>query len=450
VSEATDAYIERERERFVEEWRACCRIASVSGDGATPAIEEMADWVHARAAKVFDHVMRVPIPGQGPLIVGELDGTGDERLVIYTHYDVVDAGDEGEWSAPPFGATIRDGRMYARGACDDKSDVAARLQALEAWLADRSEPPPFSIVWVSEGAEEIGSPGLADALAAHADRLRGDACLWESFLRDEDGRPGVGFGCRGALGVELRLRILRTDQHGAFAPVLRSAPIELARALASLVDERGVVRIAGFDDGVREPTAEERAAAAAIRLPPESVGANGHRPYPPGADEDELVQRLVFAPSLSVGRLSAVANGVPAEATAALRIGLVPDQEPDAVAARLRAHLAEHGHGDVEVLVHTTVKPARSPIDSPFALATLDAARATMGEPIVYPVLIGSGPARLVLDALGAPAVSPAGSLRPTGGIHAADEHASIDDYLDHLRFTVRLLERAAERRLRD
>lgn len=415
------AYIARERDRFVDEWRALCRIPSVSG---SPAIADAADWIEARMRPLFDRVERIELDGHGPLLLGELDGTGPGRLLMYSHYDVVPPGDG--WTSPPFAAEVRDGRVYARGACDDKADVTARLQALEACRSSLAGPPPFTLIWLCDPAEEIGSPGLAEALAAHADRLRADACLWESFLRGDDGRPGIGFGCRGVLAVELTLRLQSADQHTAFASVLRSAPLELAQALTSLA--------ALAIPGVREPTEAERRAAAAVPLPAEGLA--------PGASGE----RLVFAPSMSIVQLTAgKGDAAPAEAKTRVRFGLVPDQEPDAALDAVRAHLYRTG---IEIAVDHAVPPARAPIDTPFATATIDAARDAFGEPVVYPVLIGAGPGRMVLDLLGAPTVSPAGTLRPAGNLHAPDEHGAIEDYLDHVRFTARLLELVAERGL--
>lgn len=445
MSAATDAYIADRSTRFVEEWRALCRIPSVSG--ARAAIDEAAGWIEARLQPVFGRVRRIDIPGQGPLLVAELAGTGPERLLLYTHYDVQPPGDPAAWTSSPFAAEIRDGAMYARGACDDKADVTARIQALEAWLASLDGPPPFTVVYISDPAEEIGSPGLAEALAANAGDLRADACLWESFLRDADGRPGIGFGCRGSAEVRLRLRLLRADQHTAFASIVRSAPLELMRAVASMVDASGAVTIAGFHDDVREPTAVQAAAAAEIPLPTEAVALPAVRPFV-DADPAALAQRLVFSPSMTVAQMLVGADGVgsvPAEASATLRFSLVPDQEPEQVVACVREHLALHGFGDVEVTAGRSIRPAASPLDAPFAQATIEAARDVFGEPVVYPVLIGAGPGRLVLDHLGAPVVSPAGTLRPDGNMHAPDEHGAIDDYLDHVRFTARVFERFAE-----
>lgn len=450
MSATIDAYVAGEQRRFVEDWRALCRIPSVSGSGAP--IAAAADWIEERLRPLFDEVRRIEIPGHGPLLAAELRGTGDQRLLLYTHYDVQPAGDEAAWSSPPFAAVLRDGAVWARGACDDKADVTARLQALEAWRASFDGPPPFTVLLLADPAEEVGSPGLAEALAANAAWLRADACLWESFLRDGDGRPGIGFGCRGNLEVRLELKLLRADQHTAFASVVRSAPLELMRAITSMTDGRGNVTIDGFLDGARVPTAEQVATAARIPLPREAVtraGAGTGAPEPFWSDDEaDLRQRLVFSPSLSVAQLLVGADGVgavPAEARATLRFSLVPDQEPERVLAAVRAHLVAHGFGEVAAIGGRAILPAASPLDTPFAQATIAAARDVFGEPVVYPVLIGAGPGRIVLDQLGAPVVSPAGTLRPDGNMHGPDEHGSVADYLDHVRFTARLLERLAQ-----
>lgn len=440
-------FVTREADRLVEEWRACCAIPSVSG--ARAAIAECADWIEARMVPLFDRVSRIEIPDQGPLLVGVLDGTGPGRLLVYTHYDVQPAGDEAQWTSPPFAAEVRDGRMYARGACDDKADVTARLAGLEAWAEARDgAPPPFTIIFVSDPAEEIGSPGLEEALAANAELLRADACLWESFLRDADGRPGIGFGCRGNLEVTLSTRLLRADQHTAFASILRSAPIELMRAVTSMVDADGTIVVDGFRDGALAPTEEQLAAAATIPLPTAAVtDASGVRPFVGEAGDDVgLSLRLVFEPSMSVSRFVVGADGVgsvPAEASVTLRFSLVPDQDPEHALAAVRAHLATR-FPDVAVTGGRMIRPAASPLDTPFAAATIAAAADAFGEPVVYPVLIGAGPGRMVLDHLGAPVISPAGTLRPDGNMHGPDEHGAIADYLDHVRFTLRLFERLA------
>jgi acetylornithine deacetylase/succinyl-diaminopimelate desuccinylase-like protein len=432
-------------ERFVEEWREACRISSVAGSQG-PELERMAAWIARRMEPLFDRVEQLPVPGQPPVVLGELAGTGAGRLLIYSHYDVVPAGDESTWSLPPFAAEMRNGTVYARGCCDDKADVVARLQALELWLKDLDERPPYSIVWLSEGAEEIGSPGLDELLTVNAERLTSDACLWESFLRRDDGRPEVGFGCRGLLTAQLSVQFLTSDQHSAFAPVLRSAAAELVRALASLTDEQGVVVIDGFHDHVTPLTETQRKAARAVPPPGRSLGVDGALPYPQGLDDAELGLRLNVMPTANI---SAIRTGdvgseltiVPAQASANVDFALVPEQDPDDIARKLRAHLDRRGFSNIAIELGAMLRPACGSLETALARAALGAAREIYGDPVVYPLLPGSGPGRLLLDRLGTTIVSPAGTTRLGSGIHAPDEHGTRDDYLDHVHFTLRLFE---------
>jgi acetylornithine deacetylase/succinyl-diaminopimelate desuccinylase-like protein len=431
-------------EAFVEEWREACRIPSVSGDVAAATL--MADWVEGRLGRTFDRVRRVDIPGYAPTLIATLDGVSPQRLLVYTHYDVQPAGDEALWSSPPFAAEIVDGSVVARGTCDDKADITARLQALDLWLEGSGGTPPYTIVWLCEGAEEVGSPGLEQVLAANRDDLVADWCLWESFIRGADGRPEIAFGCRGMVLLELHVRTLASDQHAAFSPVFRSAAVELSHALASLVDLRGNALVSGFGDDRAQYTEAERVAGETVSPPGADLGVGGASPYFAGYSSRELAERLLYTPTINISSISAGdaltgTSVVTATARAHVDIHLVPDQEPQRVVELVRRHLDEHGFAHVELTVRGTRQPARSPIDTPLGRAAIAAARETMGEPVVYPQLPGAGPARAILDLLGATTVSPAGTTRLASGIHAPDERGTIADYLDHVRFSRRLFE---------
>jgi acetylornithine deacetylase/succinyl-diaminopimelate desuccinylase-like protein len=431
---------------LVDEWRELCRFASVTDD-----VEEAtraADWLEERLKRSFDRVRRVEVKGYGPALIATLDGQSNGRLLVYTHYDVQPAGAEQLWSAPPFAAEVLDDHVIARGCCDDKADITARLQALDIWREATDGRPPYTIVWLCEGAEEVGSPGLDELLAAHHDELRADWCLWESFIRGADGRPEVAFGCRGIILLELRVRTMTGDQHAAFSPVFRSAAVELSHAVASLVDVSGNVQVAGFESGVTEFSDTERAAGMSVRPPGADIGVGGMSPHLP-FDEQGLADRLLYKPTVNVSSMAAgdvqKDNAVViASARANVDIHLVPEQEPERIIELVRRHLDDRGFAHVEMEVRHVRRPAHSPIDTPLGRAAVDAARETMGEPVVYPLLPGAGPARAVLDILGAPTVSPAGTTRLTSGIHAPNERGAIADYLDHVRFSYRLFERLA------
>jgi acetylornithine deacetylase/succinyl-diaminopimelate desuccinylase-like protein len=444
-----DDPVARDADRLVDEWRAACRIPSVSGD--REAVERMAAWVEQRVRRRFDRVVVERTADGVPVVLAELTGSGPGRLVVYTHYDVQPPGEHGDWTSDPFGAELRDGAVWARGTCDDKADITARLQAVDLWLDANGGRAPVTLLWVCEGAEEVGSPGLGEVLARHADWLSAPDCLWESFVRRDDGRPEVAFGCRGLVSVELRVQHLDHDQHAAFSPVLRSAAWTLTRALASLVDAQGDVAITGFHDGVAEPDPDAAAAARALVPPGETLGRGGASGWVPGRSAEDLALRLSFAPTVNVSALGAGDPGaettvVPAVATARIDLHLVPDQDPEAVVRALRSHLDASGFQEVELRVGTMLWPAPGVLGTPLGDATLAAAAAVYGEPVVYPQLPGAGPARVMLDVLGATTVSPAGTTRLGSGLHAPDEHGLVEDYLDHVRFSLRLLEELSER----
>jgi acetylornithine deacetylase/succinyl-diaminopimelate desuccinylase-like protein len=136
---------------------------------------------------------------------------------------------------------------------------------------------------------------------------------------------------------------------------------------------------------------------------------------------------------------------VPAVARARVDFHLVPEQEPADVGAKVRRHLDTHGFGAVELRVGGQIRPAPGVLDTPLGDAALAAAAAVYGEPVVYPQLPGAGPARVMLDVLGATTVSPAGTTRLASGLHGPNEHGAVADYLDHVRFTLRLLEELSQ-----
>ncbi len=440
----SDDPVARDADRLVDEWREACRIPSVSG--VRGPVERMAAWVEERVRRRFDRVVVELTPDGVPTVLAELTGSGPGRVVVYTHYDVQPAGDLAAWDSDPFGAELRGGAVYARGTCDDKADITARLQALDYWLDANGGHAPVTVLWVCEGAEEIGSPGLRDVLGRHADWLSASDCLWESFVRRDDDRPEVAFGCRGLVSVELRVQLLERDQHAAFSPVLRSSAWTLTRALASLVDADGEVAVAGFADTVREPDAAAAKVARTLVPPGATLGPGGGSGWPPGKGIEELALRLSYAPTVNLSALgagdpSSEASLVPAAATARVDLHLVPDQDPEDVVRALRTHLDDHGFSDVEMRVGTLLWPAPGVLGTPLANATLAAAAAVYGEPVLYPQLPGAGPARIMLDVLGATTVSPAGTTRLGSGLHAPNEHGRVVDYLDHVRFSLRLLE---------
>ncbi|WP_341953129.1 M20/M25/M40 family metallo-hydrolase [Salinibacterium sp. TMP30] len=435
-----DPRIDAAREQSISEWQEFCRFPSVAGDRV--AIEAAADWLEQKLRRLSKRVERIEIPEYGPVVVAYFPGASDKTLMLYNHYDVQPAGDLDQWVSGPFESEIRDGAMWARGACDDKADVTSRLRALELFMEDHPDGLPYSMIYLADPCEEIGSPGLETVLAENAERLSSDAVLWESYLREDDGRPAVGFGCRGGMEISLSLNILASNQHPSYSQILRSAPLELMRAITSLVDEEGLIAVPGFTDSALRPDAAAKARTQELSLPGDAISLPGISPLK-DLSEEELKERFIFAPSMSLAGFDldpSVRQSIPAGGTARVRFGLVPGMDPHACFESVKSFLGSTAP-DIEVELIRTMLPAFSPVDTPFAVSVLEAAtKAFEAEPVIYDVMTGSGPGAFFLEHLGAPLISPTGTLRPEGNMHGYNEHGYLEDYLTHIQFTFDLL----------
>jgi len=442
-----DAWVASERDRLLEEWRDACQLPSVAGE--TSGLNAMAGWVNQRAARVFDQVEVVETGDAPPVVIGKIEGRSTYRLLVYSHYDVVSPGDPDTWTFDPFAATVSSGAVYARGAGDDKSDVVSRLQALECWLATEG-PPPCTIIWLCEGAEEIGSPGLQEVISTRREELAADGCLWESYFHSIDGRPAIGYGSCGVLDLELKLQRLAADQHSGLSGVYRSAVSDLLQATASLTDESGRIVVDGFYDALQR-LSDDDLKALADSPPPSLPSAIGPKSIVQHDGNTDLIRRWLMEPSLDVGGITpgngTLVEHIARDARAVVRFRLMPRQEPEEVAALVARHLDRHGFEDVVVRVTSAIPPSRCALDSALARAVTEATGLIdpLSRPIHHPLVPGSGPLHLIADGLGVPAVMPPGTIRPDSHMHGPDEHILIDDYLDVVRLNVGILERLRE-----
>lgn len=438
LSEDLRAWLAQHRERLVADLVEACSIPSISAERPEESLR-MAEWLQARLGRLFDTAELVEVDGAPPAVLARSEPTGSRTILLYSHYDVQPV--DGGWTTDPFTPTLRDGRLYARGVADDKADILARIHAIEAVRA-LGLSLPVDLIWLSEGAEEIGSPGLAEVIDARADELRSDGCLWESYLRSETGRPELGFGSRGLVALELSLELLSGDQHSAFAGVVRSAPIELSHAIASMVDVDGNVSIPALRASVSPGVA-----AAASRIPCPDVSSASlpgvralvNRP------SAELGARGAIEPTFNVARISSGYSGenpptvVPHAARAVVDIRTVNGQTTESVIRAVEEHLVDHGFPEVDVRLLHAIDATASPMDGPFAEAAIEAASALFGEPVLHPHVAGAGPLAIMSSRLDVPIVAPPGSTRMTSSIHGPDENISIDDYLSHITYLVNL-----------
>jgi len=184
------------------------------------------------------------LPDTAPVIRGELPGPpGAPTVLLYSHYDVVPAGDEGEWISAPFQAVERDGAVFGRGAADSKANILLHIGALRAWDGQ----PPVGIKLLIEGQEEVGSPLEDGYPAAHPELFRADAILVADGGSIRPGQPSLTVSLRGDARITLEVRTLASNKHsGQYGGAAPDALIVLLRALASLWDEQGDVAVEGL------------------------------------------------------------------------------------------------------------------------------------------------------------------------------------------------------------
>lgn len=394
------------------------------------------------------------LPSEGyPVVLAERDGARDRTLLIYNHYDVQPPEPLDLWTSPPFAPARRDGRLFGRGVSDDKGHLTARLLAIDALLA-RTDRLPCRIKFVIEGEEEIGSVHLPGFVRKNRERLKGDACLWEFGYVDHREVPLQYAGLRGICYVELSVETATRDVHsGIGGSIFPNAAWRLTWALASLKGKDERIRIPGFYDTVRPPTARDRELMAeAPDMAEDYRERYGVKEFLRGMKGGtELKIAEVFEPTCTLCGLNSGYQGpgsktvLPARASAKVDFRLVPDMTPEQVVKQLRAHLDAEGFPDVKIQFLGGNPAGRTDPDDPFLRLVAETARPVYGMPMqIVPMVGGSGPNHAFIHELGVP-VATAGFGNPDTRAHAPDENLRVDLYLKHAKHVARMIHAFAE-----
>jgi acetylornithine deacetylase/succinyl-diaminopimelate desuccinylase-like protein len=433
--------------RALERLKRFCRQPSVSAQHL--GIQECAQLVREMLEEVGLSSRVIPTAVEGyPVVFGEMRGRSPRTILFYNHYDVQPAEPFDEWLSPPFEPEEREGRLYARGVSDNKGHIVSRLAAIEALLQVYGELP-CSVKFVIEGAEEIGSPGLHRFVEEHRELLLADACIWEGGGVNWRGQPQVVLGLKGILYVELECRAASRDSHSSYATIVPNPAWRLVWALSTLKDAQERVLIPGFYDDVRPPSEEELRAIDAI--PPEEERLReslGLKEFLLGLKGQEVRRRHLLEPTCTICGIISGYTGegsktvLPSWARAKIDFRLVPDQRPEDILAKLKAHLQARGFGDVEVKSRDGGNPARTPMDSPWVALVRETAQEVYGlEPVIVPTMAGSGPMYSFSETLGLPVVT-SGIGHPEDRIHAPNENIRLDDLFKGILHIAAIMER--------
>src|SRR2546428_925473 len=278
------------------------------------------------------------VDGGPPTIVGET-GQGARTLLVYNHYDVQPPDPLDEWETPPFEPTERDGYLFGRGVSDNKGNLMARLQAIEAYRATIGELP-LRVRVLYEGEEESGSAHLAAFVERFEDQIKADGCIWEAGYKDAAGRPTISCGLKGIAYVELRVRGASKDAHSSLATIVPNPAWRLVWALATLKNERDEITIDGFMDRVRPPTPLELQALETLPFDePGMLRIHGIKRFVRGLSGVELKKKHFFEPTCTICGIVSGYTGagsktvLPAGASAEIHFRLRPRPTSDAPGA---------------------------------------------------------------------------------------------------------------------
>jgi acetylornithine deacetylase/succinyl-diaminopimelate desuccinylase-like protein len=439
-------YIEQSKDQYVQRLRVLCQQPSVSAQnlGMTEAAGLVEKFLKEAGFKVESFT---PINGP-PVLFGELlSKRGGRTLLIYNHYDVQPVEPVELWTHPPFSATLKDGRVYARGASDNKGNIVSRLMAISAFLKVRGDVP-CNIKWVVEGEEEIGSPHFKEFITRYQDRLTADSAIWEFGGLDYDDRPMVTLGLKGILYVEFKVQTALKDSHSARAAVVENPAWRLVRMLDTIQDEDGRILVEGWYDDVKPFTPEELEVIREMPLEEHSIRDElGIKHFLYGLTGFEFKKAFYGNPTANIAGIWSGYTGpghktvLPSVAQAKMDFRLVPEQDPVKLAGKLRQHLAKHGFGDVEVKIQAENPAARTPISSPIAKIAAKAGKEVFQkESVTLVTSAASGPMHFFTNTLRLPTVA-IGCNHSRSNTHAPDENQRIDVFVQGAKWIARVIE---------
>jgi acetylornithine deacetylase/succinyl-diaminopimelate desuccinylase-like protein len=430
-------HIDANRDSFTQRLVDYVRHPSISAHNI--GIAEVAEILVDMLKNMGFDTRAVPTKGH-PMILGHRRKTpGAPTVLLYGHYDVQPPDPLEAWTSPPFEPTIRNGRLYARGAGDNKGQHFAQLLAIESHLAVHGELP-CNVIFLLEGEEEIGSPHIADFVHEHKKALDADLVITADGQIHPSGRPKITFGVRGVASFELRASGANRDLHsGNFGGVAPNPIWTLIHLLASMKNERGEITIDGLYDNVLPASPAELEAMKNLPLDLEAVKADLGLANLDQPLERPFYERLMFQPTLTVNGFHGGYGGpgsktvLPHEAIVKCDIRLVEAQTPDEILAKVGNHVKRHA-ANVEFIPLDGMYPSKTSLDSPFTAPLRDAFLAAQNvEPLLYPSTGGSLPDYVFTKTLGIPAfVTPYGNADEDN--HAPNENLKLDCFFNGIR----------------
>ena len=382
-------YQQKNKERFLEELLELLRIPSVSANSEhKPDMQRCAEAVRQRLREAGADTTEIYQTEGHPIVYGEkIVDPSKPTVLVYGHYDVQPPDPIELWNSGPFEPVIKDGKIFARGSCDDKGQVYMHVKALETMT--QTKTLPLNIKFIIEGEEEVGSPNLATFVKANKELLKADVILISDSSMLSMENPSLDTGVRGLSYIEVEVTGAKRDLHsGTYGGAVANPITILAQMIASCHDENNHITIPGFYDDVVVAGTEERALI-------------NKAPYDEKEYEDDLgvkelwgekgystYERTGIRPTIEVNGIWGGYQGegaktvLPSKATAKISARLVPNQSSTKITEKLLSYFKSIAPASVTVnaFEHHGGEPYMTPIDSKGYKAASKAVETTFGK----------------------------------------------------------------------
>jgi acetylornithine deacetylase/succinyl-diaminopimelate desuccinylase-like protein len=435
------AFVESHAREFIDDLKQWLAIPSISADPARHGdVRRSAEWLAGHLRSIGFPVAEVfqTAPDGLPAVFAEWPAADPHAPValVYGHHDVQPVEPLEEWNSPPFEPAERDGRLFARGASDDKGQVLFHSLGLRACLAvSREAAPPVTVKLIVEGEEESGSEHFAELLRRERERLACDVIVVTDTGMWAADVPSMCTGMRGLAAAEVTLTGPVRDLHsGSFGGGVPNPLHAMASLLAGLHDEAGRVTLPRFYDRVLPLSSEERERFA--RLPfdeKEWLAEAGQSGAAYGEQGFTTLERIWARPTAEINGMWGGHTGpggktiIPAAAHAKVSFRLVANQDPADIAAAFREYVQAATPAGLEATatVQPGVRPSHSPITSLAVRAGRRAMERAFGREVLFTREGGSGPEADLAEILGAPLVF-VGVALDSDQIHAPNERVDL------------------------
>jgi acetylornithine deacetylase/succinyl-diaminopimelate desuccinylase-like protein len=440
--------------RWLDELFELLRFPSISTDSRHKEdVQRCAEWL-AKRMEAAGLASAIHPTARHPVVIGRnVHESGRPTVLVYGHYDVQPVDPLALWDTPPFEPVERDGKIWARGATDNKGQFFSHLCGITETIAEAGKLP-VNLIMLLEGEEEIGSPNLRPFLEAHREELACEVIVVSDTGMVARGVPTLGYGLRGISCCEFAVSGPARDLHsGVYGGAVANPATAVAQLVASLHDGEGRVAVEGFYDAVRPLEDWEREMWRTVPGMSEAdlLGVTGS-PALYGEAGYSSAERLWARPTAEVNGIWGGYQGegsktvLPAQAFAKLSFRLVPDQDPVEIAGKVAAHLEKKCPAGVTVSVRVGHHgyPYHTDPHSRHGVAAQAALKKAFGSD---PVLIREGGSIPIMqdfkEVLGADTLL-LGLALPDCQIHSPNENFTVENFEAGIRLNRILFEELA------